>query len=91
MAYSDSGLPGILFSLLDYEEDALVIKHAQETITSVLMEMAADNLSAWLSLCKKILTVAVGGEDVKEEPGEAEDNEDDDDDVEFGIPGGEFF
>ena len=46
MAYSDSGLPGILFSLLDYEEDALVIKHAQETITSVLMEMAADNLSA---------------------------------------------
>ena len=89
MAYSDSGLPGILFSLLDYEEDALVIKHAQETITSVLMEMAADNLSAWLSLCKKILTVDVGGEDVKEEAGETEDNEDDDDDVEFGIPGGD--
>ena len=61
MAYSDSGLPGILFSLLDYEEGAQVIKHAQETITSVLMEMAADNLLDWLSHCKKILTVDVGG------------------------------
>ena len=60
MAYSDSGLPGILFSLLDYEEGAQVIKHAQETITSVLMEMAADNLLDWLSHCKKILTVNVG-------------------------------
>ena len=57
-------LPGILFSLLDYEEDALVIKHAQETITSVLMEMAADNLSAWLSLCKKILTVDENNENI---------------------------
>ena len=61
MAYSDSGLPGILFSLLDYEEGAQAIKHAQETITSVLMEMAADNLLDWLSHCKKILTVDVGG------------------------------
>ena len=31
MTYSDSGLPGMIFSLLDTEEDELIIKHAQVT------------------------------------------------------------
>jgi len=79
MTYSESGLPGMLFSLLDTEDDDQVVKHAQETITSVLIEIAADNLSSWLSLCKEILTVSVdAGEDKKDN--DHDDNEDDDDD-----------
>ena len=87
MAYSDSGLPGLLFSLLDTEEDPLVTKHAQETVTSILVDTAADNLSSWLGLCKEILTVSVesvaagGGGDVEER--DQEEGGEDDDDVEF--------
>ena len=85
MAYSDSGLPGMLFSLLDSEEDSLMMKHAQETITSILMEMAADNLSSWLSLCKEILTVSVDAEETAEpaDNDHDENEDDDDDDIEF--------
>jgi len=78
MAYSDSGLPGMLFSLLDQEEDPLVIKYAQETITSILIAMSADNLTSWLSLCKEVLTVSVETGNDNEE-----DKDDDGDDVEF--------
>jgi len=78
MAYSDSGLPGMLFSLLDQEEDSLVIKHAQETITSILIAMSADNLTSWLSLCKEVLTVSVDSANDNED-----DKDDDGDDVEF--------
>ena len=87
MTYSDSGLPGMLFSLLDTEDDSLVIKYAQETITSVLVEMAADNLSSWLGLCKEILTVSVdasgASEGVIDTADDDNDDNDDDDDVEF--------
>ena len=68
----------MLFSLLDTEDDDQVVKHAQETITSVLIEMAADNLSSWLSLCKEILTVSV--DSVEESKTDHDDIEDDDDD-----------
>jgi len=78
MAYSDSGLPGMLFSLLDQEEDSLVVKHAQETITSILIAMSADNLTSWLSLCQEVLTVSVDSGNDNEE-----DKDDDGDDVEF--------
>ena len=52
MAYSDSGLPGILFSLLDQEEDQCVVRNTQHTLTSMLSAMASDNLTTWLHLCK---------------------------------------
>ena len=71
MAYSDSGLPGMLFSLLDQEEDALVSSLAQQTVTSILVTMAATSLSTWLALCREVLTVSVeaveGGEEREDE------------------------
>ena len=80
MAYSDSGLPGMLFSLLDQEEDEVVMRHAQQTITSILVTMAATSLSTWLSLCKEVLTVSV---DVVTEGCAADEREEDDDNAEF--------
>jgi len=80
MAYSDSGLPGILFSLLDQEEDQCIVRNTQHTLTSMLSAMASDNLTTWLHLCKEVLTVASN----KEEEGEdKEDDEGGDDDTEF--------
>ena len=79
MAYTDCGLPGLLFWLLDQEEDQLLTRHTQETLLSVLAATAADNLTAWLQLCQEVLTVTV--EAVNEEH---EDREDEDgDDVDF--------
>ena len=49
MAYRDSGLPGILFSLLDYGEDGLVIKHAQDTITKTVFLVL--HLSELVMMC----------------------------------------
>ena len=77
MAYSDSGLPGMLFSLLDQEEDEVVMRHAQQTITSILVTMAATSLSTWLTLCKEVLTVSV---DAVNEGSGADEPEDPDDD-----------
>ena len=44
------------------------------------MEMASDNLSTWLSLCKEILTVSVDS-GASEEPVEDNDHDDNDEDV----------
>lgn len=57
---TESGLPGVLFSMLDTETDSRLIKDIHDTLTSMLQMMAADNLSQWLSLCKDVLTVATG-------------------------------
>lgn len=57
---TESGLPGVLFSMLDTETDNRLIKDIHDTLTSMLQMMAADNLSQWLSLCKDVLTVATG-------------------------------
>jgi hypothetical protein len=60
LVITDSGLPGVLFSMLDTETDSRLIKDIHDTLTSMLQMMAADNLSQWLSLCKDVLTVATG-------------------------------
>lgn len=57
---TETGLPGILFSMLDAETDSSLIKDIHDTLTSMLQMLAADNLSQWLSLCKAVLTVATG-------------------------------
>ena len=55
---TDSGLPGVLFSMLDTETDARLMKDIHDTLTSMLQVLAADNLSLWLSLCKDVLTIS---------------------------------
>ncbi|KAJ9574541.1 hypothetical protein L9F63_008280 [Diploptera punctata] len=91
LVITETGLPGVLFSMLDTETDSRLIKDIHDTLTSMLQMMAADNLSQWLSLCKDVLTVAtessigddsvgvVGGGEVEE----GEDVEPDDDQAEF--------
>ncbi|KAK9498320.1 hypothetical protein O3M35_002979 [Rhynocoris fuscipes] len=55
---TETGLPGVLFSMLDTETDQSLIKYIHDTLTSMLQVLAASNLSQWLSLCKAVLTVA---------------------------------
>ncbi|XP_046742187.1 HEAT repeat-containing protein 5B isoform X2 [Diprion similis] len=58
LVITETGLPGVLFSMLDTETDSRLIKDIHDTLTSMLQMLAADNLSQWLSLCKDVLTVA---------------------------------
>lgn len=62
LVITESGLPGVLFSMLDTETDARLMKDIHDTLTSMLQMLAADNLSQWLGLCKDVLTVATGTE-----------------------------
>ncbi|XP_043664678.1 HEAT repeat-containing protein 5B isoform X1 [Vespula pensylvanica] len=58
LVITETGLPGVLFSMLDTETDSKLIKDIHDTLTSMLQILAADNLSQWLSLCKDVLTIA---------------------------------
>lgn len=60
----DSGLPGVLFAMLDTETDKKLEKEIHDTLTSMLQVLAADNLSQWLRLCKDVLTVSSGNNDL---------------------------
>lgn len=94
LVITEYGLPGLLFSMLDTETDAEMLKNIHDTLTSMLQMLAADNLSTWLSLCKKVLTVAVESGGPNEDPtgaadgsgksasGDAKHNDDDDDEDE---------
>ena len=55
---AEYGLMGMLFGMLDTETDMEMIKNIHDNITSMLQMLAADNLSQWLSMCKRVLTVA---------------------------------
>lgn len=57
---TETGLPGVLFSMLDTETDAKLIKDIHDTLISMLQMLASDNLSLWLGLCKDVLTIATG-------------------------------
>lgn len=59
---SEYGLMGMLFGMLDTESDPEMIKNIHDTITSMLQMLAADSLSQWLSMCKRVLTVAMESE-----------------------------
>lgn len=87
---TETGLPGVLFSMLDTETDLGLIKDIHDTLISMLQMLAADNLSQWLGLCKDVLTVATDSTTSEEQPtGNAAQNDDneetevDDDQAEF--------
>ncbi|XP_049845033.1 HEAT repeat-containing protein 5B isoform X1 [Schistocerca gregaria] len=88
LVITESGLPGVLFSMLDAETDGHLIKDIHDSLTSMLQVMAAENLSQWLSLCKDVLTVAtessIGEEVINVAVStEGEDIEGDDDQLKF--------
>lgn len=88
---NETGLPGVLFAMLDTETDAEMIKNIHDTLNSMLQMLASDNLSQWLTMCKNVLTVAnetnagggeeLGGLDSSKINVNDEENEDNDDDV----------
>ena len=82
-----SGLPGMLFSMLDYETDCGIISDIHDTLTSIMQVMTiSDNLTIWLSLCREVLTEAssdtAGGISNQTKPlDDGSDKEELDDDV----------
>ena len=55
---SQNGLPAALFLLLDTEADETLQRHIRDTITGLLTSLAEQQLSAWLTLCKEVLTTS---------------------------------
>jgi hypothetical protein len=49
-----TGLSGMLFSLLDYEVDPVLISNIHDTINSIMHSMVTENLSSWLALCREV-------------------------------------
>lgn len=98
-----SGLPGLLFSLLDHEQDPGLTSNIHDTLNSIMHSMASENLSMWLGLCREVLTVrkeeaSVGGQACNSSSSSRNNNKDanleDDmdeaeasDDIEFKIGG----
>lgn len=76
---TESGLPGVLFGLLDSETDEKLVKDIHDTIVSMLQMLAPANLIQWLTLCKRILT----SESTNSQEDGILDDENDDDQVEF--------
>lgn len=56
---SEQSLASALFFLLDSETDAVLQRHIRDTITGLLTSLAEQQLSAWLNLCKEVLTTLV--------------------------------
>ncbi|KAK4872023.1 hypothetical protein RN001_016147 [Aquatica leii] len=90
LVITETGLPGVLFSMLDTEADPSLIKDIHDTLTSMLQMLAADNLSQWLGLCKDVLTVAADSTNTEDQiilnPLEEDDHDEteiDDDQAEF--------
>ena len=54
----ESGLPGLLFTLLDCETDSALVSHAQHTLLFTLHALAPTHLRMWLRLCREVLTNA---------------------------------
>lgn len=94
VSMTESGLPGVLFGMLDTEADPEMIKNIHDTLNSMLQMLASDNLSQWLSLCKNVLTIAsenatgiddLGGMDTLTIADDDDENDNDDDVANFGI------
>ncbi|KAK5639624.1 hypothetical protein RI129_012116 [Pyrocoelia pectoralis] len=87
---TETGLPGVLFTMLDTETDSSLIKDIHDTLISMLQMLAADNLSQWLGLCKDVLTVAADSTNSEDQislnpsdENEQDEIEADDDQAEF--------
>ncbi len=49
-----SGLPGVLFSILDHEMDPTLLSHVHDTLSFIMQSMAAENLTTWLTLLREV-------------------------------------
>lgn len=60
LAMTETGLPGLLFGLLDTETDCVLVRHVHHTLTSMLQALATSHLTLWLTLCQEVLTNTSG-------------------------------
>ncbi|XP_044741309.1 HEAT repeat-containing protein 5B isoform X2 [Chrysoperla carnea] len=90
LVITETGLPGVLFSMLDTETDTKLIKDIHETLTSMLQVLAADNVTQWLGICKDVLTISTE-ERTSIEGSENDDvcEDEDDDHVDLSVGGDE--
>ena len=72
----------MLFSLLDYEVDPGLMSNIHDTINSIMQSMVVQDLTAWLSLCREVLTVSSEDSSAKPASSVQVKEEDDDDDGE---------
>ncbi|XP_071963983.1 HEAT repeat-containing protein 5B-like isoform X2 [Antedon mediterranea] len=56
LVITETGLEGVLFGMLDKETDNKLRSDIHDTLISMLLEMAGDNLTRWLALCKSVLS-----------------------------------
>ncbi|CAH1726558.1 unnamed protein product [Aphis gossypii] len=79
---TESGLPGVLFNMLDTEMDKQLIKDIHDTLISMLQMLAVDNLTKWINLCKSVLTVSseLNNKDIDKNDGAIMNDEDETED-----------
>uniref|UniRef100_T1IQK7 HEAT repeat-containing protein 5A n=1 Tax=Strigamia maritima TaxID=126957 RepID=T1IQK7_STRMM len=75
LVVTETGLPGVLFGMLDVEIDGKLVSDLHDTLTSMLQSLAEDNLSQWINLCKDVLTSLAESTSEKDKELEAADNE----------------
>ncbi|XP_033122035.1 HEAT repeat-containing protein 5B-like, partial [Anneissia japonica] len=60
LVITETGIEGVLFGMLDKETDGKLRSDIHDTLISMLLEMAGDNLTRWLALCKSVLSASKG-------------------------------
>ena len=60
VSVAETGLEGMLFSMLDMETDEKLRTNINDTLISMLHELAGEDLARWLSLCKAVLAASTG-------------------------------
>ena len=58
--FAETGLEGMLFSMLDMETDDKLRTNIHDTLISMLHELAGEDLARWLLLCKAVLAASTG-------------------------------
>ncbi|KAK3872016.1 hypothetical protein Pcinc_014808 [Petrolisthes cinctipes] len=79
LSMSETGLPGLLFGLLDTETDCVLVRHVHHTLTSMLQALATSHLNMWLTLCQEVLTSTTESGGNENAGGEATEEGADDD------------
>ncbi|XP_014676647.1 PREDICTED: HEAT repeat-containing protein 5B-like [Priapulus caudatus] len=55
---TETGLEGMLFAMLDTENDRSLVSDIHDTLISMLQSLAGENLTRWLALCKQVLSAS---------------------------------
>ena len=60
LSSKSKGLQETLFAMLNTETDVDLIKDIHDTLISLLIVLASDNIYLWLTICKDVLAVTNG-------------------------------